>query len=166
MSQPDQPGVITMVQATRLLMLSDERIRQLQKAGYIDKVGHGQMTLVGAVQGYINFLRDAERRSSKSAAASAVQQARAEEINLRVAKERSKLIETDEVEDAISDILGQLRAGFDGLPASVTRDAALRDKIEQKVNGIFERASRTFGEQMALLRGGGAADARPEEDDA
>ncbi len=86
--------------------------------------------------GLHQLLRDEERRSSKSAAASAVQQARAEEINLRVAKERSKLIETDEVEDAISDILGQLRAGFDGLPASVTRDAALRDKIEQKVNSI------------------------------
>jgi len=71
-SQPDQPGVITMAQATRLLMLSDERIRQLQKAGYIDKVGHGQMTLVGAVQGYINFcaMRSAARRSRRRRARS------------------------------------------------------------------------------------------------
>lgn len=65
----EQSGLIPIGQAARLLMISEERIRQLQKQGYIPKADkRGVVQLVGAVQGYLRYLKDDERRSAKSAA--------------------------------------------------------------------------------------------------
>ena len=68
---PEPSGLIAIGQAARLLMISDERVRQLQKQGYIPRAPkRGVVPLVGAVQGYLRYLKDEERQSSKSAAAS------------------------------------------------------------------------------------------------
>ena len=89
----EQSGLIPIGQAARLLMISDERIRQLQKQGFIPKAEkRGQVQLVGAVQGYLKYLKDDERRSSKTAADSRVRDARALEIELRIAERSRELI--------------------------------------------------------------------------
>ena len=59
------------------------------------------MQLVGAVQGYLRYLKDDERRSAKSAADSRVRDARALEIELRIAERSRELIP---VEDALNDM--------------------------------------------------------------
>ena len=65
----EQSGLIPIGQAARLLMISEERIRPLQKQGYVPKADkRGVVQLVGAVQGYLRYLKDDERRSAKSAA--------------------------------------------------------------------------------------------------
>ena len=54
-----QSGLIPIGQAARLLMISEERIRQLQKQGYIPRADkRGVVQLVGAVQGYLRYLKD------------------------------------------------------------------------------------------------------------
>ena len=56
------PGHITMENASRLLMISTERIRQLIKQGYVPRAPQkGIVSIQGAVQGYINFLKDDQR---------------------------------------------------------------------------------------------------------
>ena len=65
----EHAGLIPIGQAARLLMISEERIRQLVKQGFIPKPEkRGFVQLVGAVQGYLRYLKDDERRSAKSAA--------------------------------------------------------------------------------------------------
>ena len=69
----EHAGLIPIGQAARLLMISEERIRQLVKQGFIPKPEkRGFVQLVGAVQGYLRYLKDDERRSAKSAADSRV----------------------------------------------------------------------------------------------
>lgn len=65
-----QAGTITTAQAARLLMVSDERIRQLAKNGHIPKIAKDRFNLIVVVQGYIRFLKDEERRSSRTTTAS------------------------------------------------------------------------------------------------
>ena len=65
----EQSGLIPIGQAARLLMISEERIRQLVKQGYVPKSEkRGYVQLVGSVQGYLKYLKEDERRSTKSAA--------------------------------------------------------------------------------------------------
>ena len=81
----EQSGLIPIGQAARLLMISEERIRQLVKQGYVPKSEkRGYVQLVGAVQGYLKYLNEDERRSTRSAADSRVRDARALEIELRI----------------------------------------------------------------------------------
>ena len=60
-------STITAEQAGALLMISQQRVRQLVRDGYIPRTARDAYPLVGVVQGYLRFLRDDERRSAKSA---------------------------------------------------------------------------------------------------
>ena len=137
-------GMLTTTQAARLLMVTDQWIRDLSKKGYIPAPDGGFVPLVETVQGYIRWLKDEERRTSKTAAASAVQQARADEIRLRIAREQGKLIDLEDTERAFADILGAWRGELAGLPGAVTRDLTLRSSIESYIDGMCSRLQARF----------------------
>ena len=158
-------GQIPIVQAAKLLMITEQWVRQLIRKGYIEKVARGEVGLVNAVQGYIRFLKDEERRVSKSAAANAVQTARAREIELRIAKEEARLIDYDEAMAVLDVVVGTYKAQFAGLPARVTRDHALRDSIENEIDDIFTRVADLLAARAAALQSGPDADTAAEEDE-
>ncbi|WP_155734628.1 hypothetical protein [Brucella intermedia] len=145
---------LTAGQIAALLTLSIERVRQLVNAGYIPRIGKAKYPVVGAVQGYIRFLKDEEKRTSKSAADDNLKAARQREVELRIAKEEGRLVEMDDVEAVSSSILATLRAELAGLPASVTRDVKLREEIEKGLNGAFARSQNKFREASEALRSG------------
>src|SRR5262245_2013878 len=99
--KPAQGGLIPRGQLALLLMITGERVRQLQKLGAIPPSVKGNIPLVGAVQGYITWLKDEERRTSKSASASRVQDARAHEIEMRTAEKKRELIPVTEAIAAV-----------------------------------------------------------------
>src|SRR5262252_2093633 len=89
-------SILTPEMAGELLMIGAERVRQLIRAGWIKRTSLG-LRLLDVVQGYIQFRNDAERRASKSAAASRVTDMRAREIEIRVARREGELIEIEDV---------------------------------------------------------------------
>jgi len=105
---PTQPrqGFVPAGQAAALLMLSTQRLRQLSAEGFIPRASKGEYPLVGVVQGYIRFLKDEERRTSKVQAESDLKATRRKEIELRIARDDHRLIETDEAIAAVEDIVG------------------------------------------------------------
>jgi hypothetical protein len=151
----EHAGLIPIGQAARLLMISEERIRQLVKQGYVPKPEkRGFVQLVGAVQGYLRYLKDDERRSTKSAADSRVRDARALEIELRIAERSRELIP---VEDALNDMVelaGMVRSELAGLPARLTRIVAERQKVETEIDGILSRLSQRAAEKAEGLEAG------------
>ena len=161
---PEPSGLIAIGQAARLLMISDERVRQLQKQGYIPRAPkRGVVPLVGAVQGYLRYLKDEERQSSKSAAASRVTDARTREIELRIAERQRDLIPQEDARAVIGEMAAMLKAEFVGLPARVTRDLDLRRTLEQEVDASFARlAASAERARSALVTGGFDLEAEPE----
>ena len=143
-TKPTRAGMLTTTQAARLLMVTDQWIRDLSKKGYIPAPDGGFVPLVETVQGYIRWLKDEERRTSKTAAASAVQQARADEIRLRIAREQGRLIELEDTEAAFADIFGLWRNELEGLPRAVTRDLCLRSSIEGYIEAMCSRLQARF----------------------
>lgn len=135
-------GQIPIVQAAKLLMITEQWVRQLIRKGYIEKVARGEVGLVNAVQGYIRFLKDEERRVSKSAAANAVQTARAREIELRIAKEEARLIDYDEAMAVLDVVVGTYKAQFAGLPAC--------QKLVLKNSGDSQSVIRVFSSASSL----------------
>jgi len=111
----------------RLLMISEERIRQLVKQGSIpntEKRGH--VHLVGAVQGYLCFIKDDERHSTKSAADSRVCDARAFEIELCIAERSWEL-------------------------SRLTRIVVERQKVDEEIDVALSRLSRRAAEKAEGL---------------
>lgn len=134
-------GLIPISTAAKLIMVSDEWVRRLQKAGYIPKPVRGQYNLVGVVQGYIKWLKDEDRRTSKTAAASRKDDARTREIELRIAERERILVPRSDAEAAMDMVVGKVREVFAGLPSRTTRDIAFRKTIETAVDACLREVS-------------------------
>lgn len=159
-------GMIAPGRAAALLMLSAERLRQLARDGYFPKATRAGYPLAAVVQGYIRFLKDEERRTSKVQADSGLKAARQREVELRIAVREGQLVELDEIKAVFIEIGATLRAELNGLPSAVTRDVKLREDIEKYLNGAFARSSDKFQEACGVLQAGGDPLGADREDDA
>lgn len=160
-----QSGTIPNQQAALLLMIGMDRIRQLQKAGHIPRSEKGRVPLVGAVQGYIRFLKDEERRATKTASESRVRDARAREIELRTAREEGELAPTEEGVAFVQEVIGTMVARLNGLPAQLTRDLDERRRIEAAIDGIREEVASLVEKLGPAYRGMSDAPAADAEDE-
>ena len=151
----EQGGLIPIGQASRLLMVSEQWIRDLTRQGFIPKCEkRGFVQLVGAVQGYIRFLKDQDRRSSKVASESRVKEARAREIELRIAERERDLIPLEDALADMAELVGMVRSETAGLPARLTRIIDERQKIESEINGFLIRLADRAAEKAASLEAG------------
>jgi hypothetical protein len=159
-------GEMTITDAGALLGVSDEWVRRLIGDGYIKRTERGTVLRDDVAAGYIRWLKDEDRRSSKTASASRRDEARTREIEQRIAERDGRLIDLEEHEAVLDEIVGTLKAGLVGLPASVTRDLELRAKIETAVDGILTDASARLAKRGEELRSGRSVIAADGEDDA
>jgi phage terminase Nu1 subunit (DNA packaging protein) len=149
-----EAGIITTATVCQLLMLSRQRLDQLEKEGWIKRHAPGKWRTVDTVQGYIRFLRDADRRSVKSAADNRVRDARASGIELKNAREKRDLITIEESREALAIVCGAVRTEFGSLASRCTRDPVLRRKIDLEVNGCLTRICIVLDAQSKRLRDG------------
>lgn len=156
------PGTqVSLDVAAQLIMVTPRWVQKLAKDGWIPKAERGRYSLIGVVQGYINFLKDEARRASKSAADSRVRDARAREIELRVARQQADLIAYAEHVAILDEIIGHIRAEMDGAPARITRDLTVRQELQGIIHDCLDKASRrlqqaaeehaAFGSALAAL---------------
>ena len=158
--------VLSSLRAANLVLLSRARLYELVREGWIKQIAPNRYDLREVVQGYIKFLRDEERRGSKAATLSTMQAAKTREIEMRIAREDHRLIELDEALVVLDEIIGGMKADFDGLGASVTQDLTFRGIIEGKVDEIYRRAADGLQQKGRALRASGAAIEADSEDDA
>ncbi len=144
--------------------MSARRINQLVKEKWIPKSARNTVPLKEGVQGYIAFLEDRHENARSTATDDELRAERARKLRLENDRTEGKLIETDAALDAIDEICATIRIGFAALPARVTRDLALRRKIEDEVDRILATLADKFEDRAAVLTGG-EDDAATEEDD-
>jgi hypothetical protein len=158
--------LISATDAAKLIGKSRAWLAKLVAGGFVKRSNGGLYKPADVAKGCIRFMADAQRRASKSATLAAVQSARAREIELRIARADHEIIDLDEAIGVLDEIVGGLKADFDGLAASVTRDAALRTVIEGKVDEILKRAAEGLQQKARTLRTSGHATAPDAEDEA
>lgn len=161
-----EAGTIGTAQTAKLLDITDEWLRRLTAQGYIPKAKRGRYNLVDAVQGYIRFLRDEGKRTSKTAQLTRMQDAKAEEIMLRVAEKRRELIPVEDAQAAIDIFIAAIRDEMAGLPARFTRDLDLRRKLEAETNASLNRIAKAFAASGKYFSEGGELPTGAGADDA
>ena len=148
------------------LGLSLERVRQLAEAGVIPRQAKGKFPLRPCVLAYCNWTRDEARKTNKSAASSRVQDRRTRLLDIQIAREEQRLIETDEAIAVVDEIVATFRGELQGLPARVTRDAGLRSSMEHEIDRICGTVANLLEERGNALRQGGEPGAPDAGDDA
>lgn len=143
---------ITLQQAATLLNRSVSWVQKLVTDGYIVRAGTNQYSVVAIVRGLIAYYDDLLEKTNKAAAASRATDARTREIELRIAERRRDLIPQEDARAVVSEMAAMIKAEFSGLPARFTRDLAERRRLEQEIDGSFDRvaaAARNAGTALA-----------------
>jgi hypothetical protein len=148
--ETDARGMISVKQAATLLGVTPRWIRQLSADGFLPSPVDGSLPLVGAIQGYIKWLKDDERRAARMSAQTRVQSARAREIELRIARMEQGLIPVEDVERDFLDIMNVHREE-QAIVSAETSDPTVRAEVEARINDAIERAERRFRKAMNAL---------------
>lgn len=146
----------------RCFGLSKGRISQLVAAGAFTPTGKlgKSYNWFDACSGYIRYLRDEDRKTSKSAADSRMRDAKAREIEVRTNQRLSRLIPLEVYEEMIDNMAGMVRSEFAGLAAATTRDLNMRRIIEREVNARLRRvAEHAMAQAIRIETHGGTDDA-------
>ena len=162
------PGECNSAIGSKLIMIELQWFNTLVRQGHIKGVPGRKNVykIVDVVQGYITYLKDENRRSTKSASASRVQDARAAEIELKIAKEQRDLIPKDEVCDFLTETVGTFRSRLSGVPAAATRDPEVRVAIEKELDDAIADLNRSFSAAESNARSGRPLVMETEEADA
>ena len=150
----------------RLLDLSERRVQQLSREGVIPKAERGRYDLVGAVRGYVAYLRDLAVKAQAGAPDFGVERARlikakADLAEMEADGRRGELLPAEAVEAAWTAVLARLRARLLVLPDRLaplcveeTTIAGVRDQIRKAVREALAR--ETGGPVLAISSATGA----------
>lgn len=127
--------------AGKIADISAERIRQLAKDGWIKKIARDRYRLVDIIRGVAAFRADEQRRSAISSERARLVAARAEAIELRTLREAKVLCETQEALGVLDEAIGGMKADLLSLPARITRDLAVRNRLENEITQLLQRAA-------------------------
>ena len=106
----------------------------LVSQGVLKQRPDGKFDLDANRRAYIEFLREARKRSPKSEADSAFTQAKAELLQIRIAEKKRQLMLTSEVDEMIDEIHGLFMTALSSLPAKIGgRDLGERRKVEKAI---------------------------------
>jgi len=150
----EQRGTITTDMAARLLMVSKARIGQLEKMEYFQKIAKNRWNLAAVVQGYIKFLKDEERRSSKSAGASRIQSIRGDRLEMEMAEKRRQLVPVEDVRVVLDSAAGLMRSEMMAVPARFTRDVADRKRLDGIIATAMNKVADGMDEKAAAIQTG------------
>jgi len=133
---------ISAAQAAQLIGVSTRRLQQLVADGWIERPNRGKYTFAAVIQGYLKFLKDDEHHTSKSAEERRVRLARAEEIELRNARQELGLVPRDEVVAYTRRVASAMFDRLDALPARLTLDVDGRRRLKVAVADIRSEIER------------------------
>jgi phage terminase Nu1 subunit (DNA packaging protein) len=135
----DEP--ITLGEAARLIGRSENRVGQLERAGYIKKIKHGKYDAADVCQGFARSVQDDKRTTEKSLADAALAQARADATHLRIERERGVLVPTHAAVEYLKLVSGIIVRELVGLPTAFTRDLAQRKRLESMLDAVRHRVA-------------------------
>lgn len=147
-------NILTINQVASLCGRSTNWVHQLVKDGFIQKQGKNQYSLVALIRGVIAYYEDLQTKNSKTASASRATDARTREIELRIKERSRELIPLEDAKAVVGEMAAAVRAEFQGLAARYTRDMQERRRLEQEIDGAFERLSLRTGEAERALETG------------
>jgi hypothetical protein len=149
------PGSVTATQLAEHLDLSRQRIKVLADVDHVlERLPDGRFALGASRVKYIRHLRTERVRSPRSEADTALAQAKAETLQLKLAQQKGQLVLKTDVDELFDTICGVTLTALSSLPARCASigDLATRRAIERAVLEV-RREIATVCERMADERG-------------
>jgi hypothetical protein len=145
-------AIVTASGLGRHLDLSRQRVVQLSDEGVIERRADGRFDQDAARVAYVRWLRAEDRRAVRTEADGRLRDARAREVELRIAEREHRLIDMVEHESVLAEVVGIVTTALDGLPARITRDLSLRAVIEAECTATLNRAAAVADARAAELK--------------
>jgi hypothetical protein len=109
-------------------------LAKLVAAGTLVQRADGKFPIDDNRRAYLEFLREARKRSPKSEADSAFTQAKAELLQLRIGERKKELMMASECYGLLDEVHGLFMTHLSALPAKIGgRDLAMRRKVEAAI---------------------------------
>lgn len=136
----------------RLLDLTERRVQQLSRDGVIPRAERGRYDLVGAVRGYVRYLREQAARAQSGAVDFGAERARlvkakADLAEMEAEARRGDLLPASQVEEAWIAVLARLRSRLLVLPDRV----APLVREETTIAGARSQIRAAIAEALAEL---------------
>jgi hypothetical protein len=165
---PAGGNAVPLEAAAALLKCTPRWIQMLAKEGWIAKADRGRYPLVGLIHGYIDWRDDADKRATRKQSENKVRDAKADLVQLQIEERSRKLVDEARTEAlATCDlVIGGIRSDLVSLPARITSDLAMRQRIETAIDDVLRAAAKRAQDAASGDDEGGDASAAATEVDA
>jgi hypothetical protein len=154
-------ATVTTREACDLLGISRTWLKNVAADGHMSKAGPNAWRLGDVVRGYIKYLQDGERRASRSAADSRIQDARAFDITARTQARLAGLVVTDDAVSVIRDVIAGVREDSVGAGARACADHPdVAVAVDRDIQDLLDRAETRLAEMEGALRAGTSSPGR------
>lgn len=140
-------------------------VQDLRSGGFIQVPERSTYPADLLIRGVIAYYEFRLEEGTKKSAATKASEARTREAEIRMAKMTRDLISMSDAEDVISEFAAMVLASLTGLPARVTRDLDLRQKIEAEIDGAIDQIRGAAEKAGATLLAGGGDPGEDEDAD-
>lgn len=152
----------------KLFDLTERRIQQLAADGIIPRAVKGSYELIGSVQGYIRFLRNAVEKQGSGTSNEALKEKRSEYLDIRskselldYQKKAGQLLDLEDVQTVLNEAMTIIATGMDGLGGRLANElagdsdpASIRQKLLNETRRIRASAADKFARLGAIGDGG------------
>ena len=137
-SKADPVRRVSVTEAAAIFGRTPRWVQALAARGNI-RVGRGLYDLAGLVQAALAEMEGRLEGSARAVAANRASEARAREIELRIAERQRDLIPVEDAKAVVAQIAGLAKAELVGLPARFTRDPETKKRLEVEVDAMLRR---------------------------
>jgi hypothetical protein len=159
----DEAGFFPVGTIAKLLMLDERRIQQLVKEGWIPKADRGRYHLITAVQGYVKYLREHGRESSRGTEHARLARAQANKVEMENYRRMGELQVTAQVEETMQGLVVMMKSSHEGLPgrlaselAGISEPPRVYIRLQTELRGILDQCADYLEKRATTL------DAMPE----
>lgn len=150
------PHIVSTAVLSGLLDVSPRWVQKLADDGVFRSESKGKWNATECVPAFLRHrvAQEVAKVASKAGgAAEQFVQAKSKAVEMRTAREDGSLIELAEAVEIVDEVIGTTKAGFGGLPARLTRDAAERAAMETAIADIWDDVTVRFRRRLAQVRG-------------
>lgn len=152
----------------KLLMLDERRVQQLVAEKWIPQQERGRYGLVDSVQGYIKYLKEHGRETSRGTEHSRLARAQAVKVELSNYKAIGELQVTSQVEETTQGLVVMMKSLHEGLPGRLSSELAgiseppviyqrLQTELRAVVNSCADYLEKRAEALSSMPEPGGAA---------
>jgi hypothetical protein len=154
-----------------LLMLDERRVQQLVKEGWIPRGERGRYSLVESVQGYIKYLKEHGRETSRGSEHALLARAQTRKIEMENFRRMGELQTTAQVDETTQGLVVLMKTSHAAMPgrlanelAAITEPPRVYQRLQDELRAIDNSCADFLEKRAAALEAmpEPGADAAPE----